>query len=73
MSTTATQTQQADFSILDEGSVIMFTPLNQVATEWLDEHTETEGWQWLGAGLCVDHRLAQGLLDGIQAERFTIQ
>lgn len=61
-----------DFTINDQGSVVMFTPLTDAATAWVDENVALEGWQWLGNSFAVDHRIAQALVDGIEAEGFTV-
>lgn len=54
----------ADFSVVDEGSIVALTPLTTAAQEWLDENVEAEPWQYLGKALCVDHRCAEALLRG---------
>lgn len=63
--------QTTDFSIYDEGSVVVITPLNDDARDWIEENVQSEGWQWLGHGLCVDHRMAGPLVDGIASAGFT--
>jgi hypothetical protein len=56
-----------DFRITNEGSVIVFTPLTGAAKAFLDR-CDTEGWQWMGPSLVVDHRPAADLLEWIKAE-----
>jgi hypothetical protein len=53
------------FSVLDEGSVVLITPLSKLAREWTEENVQLEDWQWLGGGFAVDHRFADELLCGI--------
>ena len=45
-------------------SVLTFTPLTAEAHDWIDEHVASEGWQWLGGKLCVEHRCAGQLIEG---------
>ena len=54
-----------DIFLRDEGTVVVFTPVSPEATEWIDEHVQAEAWQWLGNGLCVDHRFARDLFEGM--------
>ena len=60
-----------DFCIIDSGSLVGFTPLNDNARQWMNDNVESESWQWLGRSLQVDHRMAQGLVDLIEEEGFT--
>jgi hypothetical protein len=50
-----------DFTIRDEGSVFMFTPLTGICRQWIEEHIQPEGWQWLGNSFAVEHRYAQSI------------
>jgi len=56
------------FVIEDEGTIVVITPTTPAALAWLREHTVSEGWQWLGSSLCVDHRPAQALVAAIERE-----
>ncbi len=61
-----------DFLIEDQGSIVLFQPMSDAAKEWFSENVQSEGWQWMGPRLAVDHRPAQHLLEGIEAEGFTV-
>ena len=53
------------FNITNHGSLIGFTPIDDTAQAWWDEHV-----QWcpvFGDQYMVDHRHAQDIIDGIQA------
>ena len=53
------------FNIINHGSLIGFTPVDDTAHSWWDEHV-----QWcpvFGDQYMVDHRYAQAIIDGIQA------
>lgn len=45
-----------------EGSFVLFTPLDADAREWFEDNVSSEPWQWLGAALAVDHRMARDLI-----------
>ena len=53
------------FSVLDEGSVVLITPLSKLAREWTEANVQLEDWQWLGGGFAVEHGYADELLCGI--------
>lgn len=45
-----------------EGSIVLFTPLDAEAREWFEDNVSAEPWQWMGATLAVDHRMAKELI-----------
>jgi hypothetical protein len=47
------------------GSVVGITPMTPAAREWIDEHCQTDPWQWLGLTLNVDCRYAADILQGM--------
>ena len=60
-----------DITIQNEGSIIMFRPMNKNAKEWMNENIE-EGAQWFGGALAVEHRYATGLADGMRIHGFVL-
>ena len=64
---------EADFLLYDCGSIIQLTPQTRSAKEWLQANVESEGWQWLGNGLCMDRRMAIGLVEAIVEEGMTLE
>lgn len=56
---------QPDLAIYDHGSIIQFDPLCDEAALWFEQNVQTEPWQWLGGRLCVDHRCAKELAEGL--------
>lgn len=50
------------FDVLDEGTIVLITPLTARAKTWIKEHVCSESWQWMGGGLVVDHRYADDIL-----------
>jgi hypothetical protein len=61
-----------DFLIADHGSIITIAPVSEAAQGWIDENVVSEPGQWLGGALCVDHRYAGNLIEGIADEGFDI-
>jgi hypothetical protein len=53
-----------DLTVESHGSIALVTPLTPLGETWLQENTVTEGWQWLGKSLGVDHRYIIPLLEG---------
>src|SRR5258706_14221955 len=55
-----------DVEIVNHGSVVAFHLLSQNAKTFVDENVQAEGWQFWGDALCVDHRFAESLAEGMQ-------
>lgn len=53
-----------DLLIRDEGTVVVFRPVSDAARQWIDDNVISEGWQWLGGTLAVDHRYADSIIQG---------
>ena len=58
--------------IKNEGSVVVFEPEGDFEYEWLTLNLETEGWQWMGRNLVVDHRMAGDVAELVQGAGFVI-
>lgn len=58
-------TKEHDFEVYHAGSIVQIKPISQAATDWLDENVESEGWQWLGRSLSIEHRLAEPVIEGM--------
>ncbi len=56
----------ADVLVENQGTIWVFRPLSDEAQEWIDEHVQSEPWQWFGGGLVVDHRYGPPLAEGMQ-------
>ena len=59
--------KQADVIVGGGGSIYTLTPLSDEAKAWIDENVESEGYQWLGSSLCVEHRYVADVVEGMQA------
>ena len=53
------------FNIINHGSLIGFTPVDDTAQTWWDEHVQE--CHQMGNQYLVGHRFAQNIIDGIQA------
>ena len=62
-----------DVLIANAGTVFVFCPLTSRAKDWIDEHVESELWQWFGKALVVETRLAGGLADGMIGDGLVLQ
>ena len=58
------KTQQADFGIINCGSIFLFMPASDAARHWLDEHCPAgDDHQYMGPDLVVEHRYIGDLVD----------
>lgn len=55
-----------NITITDHGTIVLFTPLDAGAREWLEDNVHAEPWQWLDGALAVDHRMAGPLVAAIE-------
>ena len=60
-----------DFTVSNQGSIFLVTPLNDTARDWLEENI-SEDSQYLGRALAVEHRYIENLLQGLQNEGFNV-
>lgn len=64
--------KKPDILIRDEGTIVLFTPSSRRAQKWVKENVQTESWQWMGrSSFAVDHRFAQDLISGMEADGLT--
>lgn len=57
---------RTDFLVNDCGSIVVIRPLTKKAHAWVDSNVESEGWQWLCGSLCIDHRFAAPVIEGMR-------
>lgn len=57
---------QLDVEVVSHGSVVAFHLLSKAAKDFVNENTDADGWQFMGNALCVDWRMAEGLVDGMR-------
>ena len=58
---------KAQVEIRSAGSIVQFVPLTKRAMAWFEENVASEPWQWLNGALCVDRRMSDGLIVGLEA------
>ena len=64
---------EPDFLIADYGSIVAVTPMSADANKAVDAGIiDYEEWQLMGCSIMVDHRAADGLLEHLSEEGFTI-
>ena len=52
----------SDIRVEDHGTVALLRPHREAGDDWIRNHCETEGWQWLGGALAVEPRLVRELV-----------
>lgn len=60
--------KREDILIRDEGTIVALSPVTKRGRAWVDDNIQAEPWQWLGGALCVDHRLAQDIIEGMAGD-----
>lgn len=59
--------QTIDISVENHGSIFLFTPHTQQASDWISENVSDDS-QWFGNSLAVEARYAQDLANGMQSD-----
>jgi hypothetical protein len=62
---------QADFELLDEGSIWLLRPMTEAAREWVANSISQDSTEWCG-GIVVEPRYIRDILDGIDDEGLTV-
>ncbi len=64
---------EQDFTVQDEGTLVILHPCNDAASEWIQDCLYDEagnGPQWWGGGVVIEHRYIGAILQGIEEEGF---
>ncbi len=69
----STEAFSPDILVRNCGTVWQLFPLSQRASDWFDDHVESESWQWMGSSLAVDWRFAGPLVDGARAAGLSVK
>lgn len=65
------QLQDPDFAVANHGSVVLLTPRNGEARDYLKEHTDPDA-MWFAGGLAVEPRYLDTLITGLELDGFTV-
>ncbi len=61
-----------DFTLQNEGTIYLLTPLTDSAKEWVSDHLPEDA-QWFGNGVVVEHRYIACIVQGIQDDGLAVQ
>ena len=62
-----------DFTIRDEGTIVLLVPHTQPARSWIDEHIGPDnGYQPYYPTVVIEHRYARPILEGIRESGFSL-
>jgi hypothetical protein len=61
-----------DVSVVDHGSIIVLTPVSEAGQAWMDENLHPDAWQWIGPGLALDRRIADYIVQGMEADGLSL-
>jgi hypothetical protein len=62
----------ADFTLRDEGTIMLLFPESEAAEQWAEEHISDEALTW-AAAIVVELRYLPDIIDGIQADGLTVE
>jgi hypothetical protein len=66
---TADREDEPDLHVRNDGTIIVCTPRTEAGKQFLHEVLFTDPYQWFGGdALCIDHRMAQGVIDAAASE-----
>lgn len=57
-----------DARVENHGNLFLLHLLSPEARAWVDEHVQTESWQWAGEALAVDQHYIENLVDAMVAD-----
>jgi hypothetical protein len=58
-----------DFTVTYHSSMVQFLPLTEAAEAWCKANIDAGTWQYdPSGGFAVEHRYAQQIIEGLQAE-----
>ena len=62
-----------DFSVNDQGSIVILTANTEAAREWVEEHLPADRQTWGRHGTVIEHRYADDIINGLQADGLTVE
>ena len=61
----------SDFTVQNEGSIVILHPHGHAAQEWIEEHIPEDAQRW-GTGVVIEPRYFADIAAGIQADGLEI-
>lgn len=65
-------TPGVDFTLRDEGSIFLLTPLTPAAVEWADEHLPEDAQVFAG-GIVVEHRYIGDIANAVHIDGLSVE
>jgi hypothetical protein len=62
-----------DIQILNQGTLIGFRAISEAGAEWIKEHLDAPDYMRMGRVIWSDHRMAQPIIDGMEADGMVLQ
>jgi hypothetical protein len=63
--------EKPDFDVIDQGSIVLVTPMTPSAHHWIDKHIANDA-MYFGLSLVVEHRYADDIIEGITEHGLSI-
>lgn len=63
---------KVDFSVSDQGTIVLLTPLTDAAHDWVKEHIAEDAQTW-SRSIVIEHRFAYDILNGILNDGLTVK
>jgi len=64
----------ADFTVRDEGTVVVFQPCNERAKNFTGTDLDIQPWQkWANDAFLVQHSIVNALISALQDEGFIVE
>jgi len=61
-----------DFTVCDEGTIVLLTPETEAAKEWVKTNLPDDAMTF-GNGIAIEHRYADDILTGIVDDGLTVE
>jgi len=61
-----------DFSVSNQGTIFLLTPLTEAAKEWTEQHLSHDRQSW-GPSVVVEHRYIEPIVEGIRANGLEVE
>ena len=61
-----------DFTLHNEGSIALLTPISEAGTEWVSQHIPEDAMRFAGA-VVIEHRYVADIVAGITGDGLTIE